>query len=403
MAKSRLHTLSDLVMPCLVAAVFLFPLVGAFAQLTRGHAKFFDFRCPPLQGLGQKEKPSRLTMESWLNGTFQKDFDEWFSTNFGARVPLVRLSNEIGQRLFGITSSGILVDARHNLYTGGYLKDYYHACSDSDRRAVSALAGDLAELQDLLHRKGIAFVYLVTPSKAAIRPAVVQGVEPKPASYRVYNELIAQLRRHKVNYVDGHLVTQDLESLAYPTFPQGGLHWSELAAVHTFNEVLKSINNQLNRTAFSTVSIGKTLVEKPDPVESDLANLMNMMKPLTNYECIHGQLTATDQSAKKRSALVLEGSSFCGQLTAIADKAELCKTMRHYFYFTRTLISWPDGRHVQGLDESAVDWDGDVFSADAIVVENNEALNFDHNAKFVRAALNKLKEPSKLAETRRAI
>jgi hypothetical protein len=387
--------------PFVVASCLLFPLVGAFAQLANGHAKFFQLKCAPLEGAGTTDAPAALTWQSWLSSDFQKTADQWFTTNFGARNLLVRLNNELTYRIFNrsyMYSGQILSDDNGILYLAPYVHDYYHQCTDADRKKVTELVSDLSLLQSELQARGMAFTYLITPSKAVIQPPAFNGSSPPPASYRVYHELIKQIEARHVNYIDGHEMTAKLEATGYPpTFTNGGIHWTETSAATSLNAVICNLNNQLKRQAFSTIHIGKPALEKADSVETDLARLMNLYIPFASDPAVHTSFKPAC-GLIKNSSLVLEGCSFCGQLTAIASKADVAKSMRHYLYFTRALHSWPDGLHKEYFPEDSVNWDSDVLSADAIVLENNEALPFDHNQKFAAKMLKKMKNQAKLAQ-----
>src|SRR5947209_2354525 len=121
-ARTSLKLLTLLV----VAVALAFPLFGAAARsLGIGSVKAFQLGCKPLEGFSTTEKAPPLTAATWLDGTFQKQFDDWFTGSFGARNFLVRLNNQLLYTAFrrSYMCHGWLVVADHDvLYELGYIK-----------------------------------------------------------------------------------------------------------------------------------------------------------------------------------------------------------------------------------------------------------------------------------------
>jgi hypothetical protein len=419
---TRSHYLKKLTL-LLVAAAFIFPLVGAIARSTGATQRVWQLWSPSLEGFGCREQPPELQLSSWLAGDFQKQFDDWFTGNFGGRNFLVRLNNQLLYSAFRrsyMYQGRIVVANKDLLYELRYISDTFHQCNDSDKQRIQGLAANLERLQNALNKRGVAMVYAITPSKAVFCPAEFPEWSGKAKSdRRVYDELIAQLQQHHVNYVDGHKIMAQLQDEGeIQTYVRGGIHWTELAASKTLNQIIASINRQLparspaltavqsssNEPAlptvkpFSSVNASKPTFGKPDAIESDLALLLNLLRPDFNYPCEHVEFVASSPQLADHGKIIFEGCSFCSQLTSISSKAKLFSDMKHYFYYTQVRHSWPDGRHEQNIDPNKIDWDSEILNANAIVIENNEALDLDHVEKFVTDALMHT-EQSRLANT----
>ena len=107
---------------------------------------------------------------------------------------------------------------------------------------------EIADLQYLLTRKGVAFLLLITPSKAAIYPEYIPRnlCRARPSIKRDYDSFVPLLDRHRINYVDGHVITQQATQIEKALlFCQGGLHWNNLGAYYTARAVIDELNGLL--------------------------------------------------------------------------------------------------------------------------------------------------------------
>ena len=119
---------------------------------------------------------------------------------------------------------------------------------------VEAHVKEIAEIQDRLGQRGIAFVLLITPSKASIYPEFIPDIfcrSPKSTS-RDYENFVPLLDQYKINYVDGHVITLAAKAREQVSvFTQGGTHWNFLGAYYTVERLLTMIE------ALTRQSIGK--------------------------------------------------------------------------------------------------------------------------------------------------
>ena len=118
-----------------------------------------------------------------------------------------------------------------------YIKDYCNPRPPIPLSLMESRVREIAELQDLLARRGVTFLLLITPSKAAIYPEYIPSnlCHAGPSSNRGYYDFVPLLDKHHVNYVNGHVITEqataDREgSLVLPGGHTLELSWSLLYA-----------------------------------------------------------------------------------------------------------------------------------------------------------------------------
>ena len=152
-----------------------------------------------------------FTIQDWLNHRFQDSASKWFSRYFGARGLFVKLGNQANYSLFGtsyMNNQSIIIGKQSQLYEVGYINDYCKHVHPMPLEIAEAHVKEIAEIQDRLGRRGIAFVLLITPSKASIYPEFIPDIfcsSPKSTS-RDYENFVPLLDQYKINYVDGHTI-----------------------------------------------------------------------------------------------------------------------------------------------------------------------------------------------------
>ena len=159
-------------------------------------------------------------------------------------------------------------------------------------------------------------------------------------------------------------------------------------------EVIAELNAQ-TKLCLSNVVADQVSRGPPDPVESDIASLMNLLIPRANYKVDHAQYFPQDPGLINRGRIVLEGGSFSQQLLEIASKAQIFGSVRHFFYYTQHMRSYPDGKIERPVNVKAIDWKSQILDADAIIIEKNAAAGLEDTEQFIDDLLKALESSGK--------
>ena len=227
-----------------------------------------------------------FTIQDWLSRRFQDGASTWFSRYFGAREIFVKLGNQVNYSLLDTSYmnpiSKIIIGKERQLYELAYINDYCKLIRPMPLVRVDDRVKEIAEIQDRLSQYGIAFVLLISPSKAVIYPEYIPDIfcrSPK-SSKRNYENIVPLLDQYKINYVDGHTITLAAKTHAKgPVFSQGGTHWNDLGAYYTVERLLTMIE------ALTSQSIGRLSLQHldidhtPSGTDKDLAELLNLISP----------------------------------------------------------------------------------------------------------------------------
>jgi len=280
-----------------------------------------------------------FTIQDWLNHRFQDSASKWFSRYFGARGLFVKLGNQVNYSLFDtsyMNNQSIIIGKQSQLYEAPYINDYCKLVRPMPLELVEARVKKIAETQDRLGKHGIAFVLLITPSKAAIYPEFIPDIfcsSPKPTN-RDYENFVPLLDQYKINYIDGHTITLAAKAREpAPVFTQGGTHWNYLGAYYTVERLLTMIE------ALTSQSIGRLSLQhleidhKPSVKEDkDLADLLNLISPPYNYLVPHPTIVRKG-GAQDLGKAVFVGGSFIWTILDILNPTHIFQVMDAYYYY----------------------------------------------------------------------
>ncbi len=349
-----------------------------------------------LSGIQIKPKAVALSRASLLSSRYQAFLAQFYDLHFAGRELLIRVLDEVYLHAFHTMPSGQIVGPRLSLIEPAYTEEY--CLRRGDDQALRSLAGDLRTMQDFCAARGIPFALVITPSKAAIYP------EELPANWlrlyqsapRYYDLFLPLLQEKGIHYVDGHRLAVEMKPTAKtPLFPLGGIHWSDPLALATANGLLE----MLARQGFGVQPIHDYRTRysnDPKDQDCDLANLVNNVSAW-HYPVATVTVQPTAGQNPYHPNLVAVGGSFTWKLLELLDVSRQFSELECYFYYTAYKSSILNGeRHTITKPTAPLNFETEVFAADALVLEVNEQTLYTpalHLTSFLHDALAVLPDP----------
>ena len=377
-------------------------LIGSFLLLIALPGLQMRYRFAPevsLSGVRNEPTKPRYTLTSWLRGDFQHEAEAWFDDHIGFRGHAVRTDNQIGLSLLHEASSkaadAVVLGRRMMVYGDGYVTAYDGEDPFPDRK-LRKVAARLRQVQEALRRRGIAFVLLISPNKAAIYPEYIPPGFVHPNASRpptAYERMLPMLEGEGVNVVDGHAILDAAKAASvHAVFPPGGIHWNRYGAFLVLRQAWQALEGQLGRPLVELRCLGLAEDDAPsqEDQETDAADLLNAWRVgHADWTFPRPQLVAHDRGGAFRPKLVVVGDSFWTLPASIIADHGMVSRNDFYYYFNEL------GRSRAPNDSEAADfrqgmtWEH-VLSADAIIVEANEIMIGNAGYGFVEKALEAL-------------
>ena len=359
----------------------------------------------PLSGVLVEPAKPPVTLRDWWDGELQSQAEDWYDAHVGFRGHAVRTDNQIGLSLFREASTRaadpVVLGRRMMVYTDAYVTAYDGIDNYSDER-LGRVARRLGRLQSALSRRGIAFIFLISPSKAAVYPEFLPpgfvrpgGLRPKTA----YERMLPMLESAGVHVVDGHAILQEEKARSpHLLFPPGGVHWNRYSCALVLRQAWRSLGEQIGRPLvelrWSAIREDDTPAGKDQ--ETDGADLLNAWRvghggwrfPRPDLFTVDGH----------RPRIVVVGDSFWWLADDIISENRLASKSEFFYYFNE--YERRRNARVEGLSRGlprGMSWDY-VFAAEAIIVEINESGVGEAGWGFTEAALKRLAQDPVEAE-----
>lgn len=278
-----------------------------------------------------------------------------------------------------------------------YYQSYaYQNAEDADEmeRALEAEAQRLLEIQRLLEPYGTHLFVALLPGKELVCS------EHMPKNTRYFKEKVITAydfyrKRFKelgVNHIDlGEWFVQIKDTVSYPLFPQTGTHWSNLAAIHAADTLVRymewlSDSNMVNIKADGPV-FQRTL--KPD---ADLEGLMNLIWSLRKTPNLLTTAQYEPDTTAWKPRLLTIGDSFYWNILNFTPVGDVFESTPYWYYFSTAYYDSPDGSDTRVGDKDVLQ---EVIDADFVMLAYSTVSLYSMSNGFSKSLVKKLKRKMK--------
>jgi hypothetical protein len=353
-----------------------------------------------LSGQEVKERFPEISVKSFWEGEFQARLDKWILKKVGLRNAFVRLDNQINFSFFNEVSSKY--GSKIVLGKGRWLyeKCYIDSLNNRDQVHQSFLddkVRSLKMLQDALEANGVYFLFLITPSKAAIYPEYIKDnyIAPKDSARESnYGRIIPLLQINRIHHIDGHQYLLELKKRSlYPVYPSSGTHWSFYSSCYFTLELISALEN-LTKQKMAKFQIDRIQVtNKPFSFDRDLAGLTNVFFEKSFYaEAYYYPETSSSVSVAEnvfRPRMLFVGGSYLWNLFHYLEKHQVYSERDFYYYYNRNSKYPPET--TGGIDKKTLDLKKELLAKDIVVIESNEDSLSQLGFGFIEDALKTLR------------
>jgi hypothetical protein len=357
-----------------------------------------------LSGFEARSKAPEISLASWLDGDFQDAADRWFRERFGLRFFFVKLDNQLAWSLFGRLYEGdtkVVVGRQETLIQQAYIDSYCRRGKyeeGSTDEYLGELARDLRRVQDAFEARGIVFLVVISPHKAAAYPELMPegSCPPNEEGGRDYERGLPLLQAAGVHYVDNYRAFQAAKPLHDDVilFPRGGSHWNHLGAFYGARAILDKLGELTDGEIPSIRLDGYRIHNRPVADDVDLVDHLNLIYYPTDYPTADVQISPLRRVARPLSLVAVGGSFSMFPLELIARTGNF-ERVDFYFYYDYGFVDYTKGSYREAgkgpVDVKAIDWPSRILNADVVLVEIN-MLSFSqvHLLPFLHDAMEHL-------------
>jgi hypothetical protein len=344
-------------------------------------ARFGQFG-PSAELRGAVTPPAEVAFgaRSYFDGSFQKAFEEIFNAKLGFRAALIRSDNELNFRAFHefapSPGTSMILGKRRFIYERQYV-DAYNRRDLAPAEVLEQKVRRLKLVQDYLVRRRSTLLVVISPNKAAVYPEYLPPRFVSEERVRLtdnYSVFVGLLQKYGVNFLDAQKELLDEKaSRPYTLFANSGAHWNDPTACRVAGQIETFILQAQGGAELELQCDPVVMAGEPKGTDRDLADLANLWFEEELFQPTpYARPRVAQRGHVRRPSVLFIGSSFLWQILDYENRFGLQSRDTFYYYY-KARISYP-GRARIALDPQRVDWEGDVFRKQAVVIEINAAV-----------------------------
>lgn len=321
------------------------------------------------------EEPN-FQISEWMVGNYQRDMENFISSNYAGHNFNVRLYNQFRYSVFGMSDS-IVVGRNGYLYEEPYIiealgTDEQYRLSDEE---IQNIAMQIYNIQSETLRQNKAFLFVFTPSKADFVPENIPTNYYEAYSYyeedeRNYHRLIQAFDELGVIYIDGAEILQESE-LEVPIFYKTGTHWTRAAALYLMNEIVAELDSEYG-IKLKTIHVSEY---EESPITSadqdqDLYRLLNVFWAETDETYYFPVESTKKGEVYEMPNIFIQGGSFTNALSDVARDNWIFSECKREFYAI-SLFDYNRNVRVSTEDLNCNELNTAINQADIILLECN--------------------------------
>ena len=381
--------------------VILFTLTAVllFAFAIQQATGIFSFK--ELSGVTEAQAKPDFSFEKFREGTYQSEIEAYLTQHYGFREPLTRLYNQNLWTFFHysqvVEDQRIVITDDNWIFEPATVEEYYQGrayyngedFTDNLLKQFEAEAQRLLQIQKMLEPYGTHLFVALLPGKEQICPEHLPKntqyfKEKKITAFGFYSKRLKELGVNHINLAECFMEMKG--KVSYPLFPQTGTHWSNLAAIHAADTLIRymeylSDSNMVNLTMGSMFQ--RTL--KPD---ADLESLMNLIWPLQKAPNFLAEACYDYDTTAWRPRLLTIGDSFYWNILNFTPVWDVFKGVPYWYYNSTAYFNDDDLKVTHKTSE--LDVLQEVIKADFVMLSYSTVNLYNMSHGFSQSLLNKL-------------
>ena len=278
----------------------------------------------PAAGLGgsfEEAQAPKITLESWMAGSFQKEFQDYTDEQIGFRDFMVRLYNQYHYSFFRqAKANGVVTGEEGYLFEESYIRS--HLGLDPIPAGMGTeRVGKLKSIRDTLLKRDVELLVAIAPGKASFHEEFIPdryfeetGLSRGKAGVQWTNNytlLRDELQRQGIPLLDLREYFLGIKDAApYPLYPKNGTHWSKYGVYLAADTLVRYIGNLLDRPVHEITLRGVDISREMKGSDDDIERGMNLLFDLPDLEMAYPDFELRFDSVSQPIHLLSTGDSY---------------------------------------------------------------------------------------------
>ena len=274
----------------------------------------------PLEGVVATEKPVKLTLETYLDGSYQAYLTKHAKSHTGFREFFIRNYNQLCYSCFSkINNNNVVVGEKGELFTNMYVDDVtgkrvkqYFTTVDSAKMAARENVALTLRLMDTLKQHGTDFLFVFAPSKAAVYPEYLpEPYRSQLSDFSLEEYYITLFKENDIPHIDFYNYFKQLKGeFPYPLYAQYGTHWSYATIPFVTDSILRKMEAISGKKLPHVEITDLNISTEYSGQDRELEGQLNLMFPLSKPAIPNPVFTLTDTMGTAKPNFVVVADSY---------------------------------------------------------------------------------------------
>jgi alginate O-acetyltransferase complex protein AlgJ len=219
-----------------------------------------------------KRQPGVYGLENFIKG-----LEAYFNDHFGFRKCLVKWNNKLRWALFkDQTTRNVLIGKDGWLFwTSGQMIDHYNGQLQFTAEELHDWQVLLEGRRDWLARRGITYLFVVTPGKASIYPEFLPDWVVKVRPETKLDQFMAYMQEHStVPVLDLRKALSEAKKV-HPTYLKDDAHWNLFGGFIAYQEIMRTLDKQ-RPDLESPLSLSSFIMTNLPTTDGDLSRMLGI-------------------------------------------------------------------------------------------------------------------------------
>ena len=313
------------------------------------------------------EKPDR---EKWINGDYQKKFNNYFNDHFGFRNFFVRINNQLQHSVYNKSCLDFVTSGKEGQM---HQTDYINSYLGNDYIGYDSIYKGLEKLdfvRDQFKKNGTEFIVVIAPGKLSFMPESLPDrfvVEEKDTTN--YDMYAKGLKEKGINLLDLREYFGKLKKTTkYPLYSKGGVHWNGYAITLAADTLISFIEKIEGKSLNHFTDIGGEYTSDLRGTDDDISSTMNLLFPFDEDKMYYPELEFEDnENAYKPNVLVI-GDSYAETFYRFYPFYENCFDLNTNYWSYNHWEKWPLNDDKYKHLVASLDMENELLSRDIVIL-----------------------------------
>jgi hypothetical protein len=331
---------------------------------------------PDLTGIVITPEKPEFTSRSWLDGSFQKERDDYNNDHWAFKEIAVRSNNQLYYHAFNqVRVKGFVAGKEDYIFSENYIFSAFGDDLVKEEKVVSLLE-KAKVVQDSLKRRGIDLLFVYAPGKGAACREFVEDKYVHPVTATNHSLFVKHSREMGINHLDLYSWFEKLKTTSpYPLFPRFGHHWSYYGECLAIDTLIAHIEH-LHHTDLPDMVWDKVeVIDSARSRDADIVKSMNLLvNPPQRMKLAYPVIGFENDSLKNRTrVLTISDSYWYGPV--YMGVPQQCFAGGQFWYYCNKVV--PSPRPGEKVEVWELDFRSEIESYDVI-----QLLYSDGNLPF---------------------